>query len=189
MSAILSSPLLFILRHSLCKGSLFHFSKDPQMAIPKGTLLAILITGLVYIGVAISAGKLPQNCISFWLLLYYWLTCIMYWLICWKVLASCGMLQEWRVTWLSVALTALTRPVSSTMTSLPVDLQLKEESLLASSAFTMISRYIINSRRGLFYIITLFQILVSFISWGIMQKLFHLAYSRDSGQIKHFIVM
>uniref|UniRef100_A0A673JIY3 Solute carrier family 12 member 2-like n=1 Tax=Sinocyclocheilus rhinocerous TaxID=307959 RepID=A0A673JIY3_9TELE len=29
---------------------------DPQMAIPKGTLLAILITGLVYIGVAISAG-------------------------------------------------------------------------------------------------------------------------------------
>uniref|UniRef100_A0A671SNW2 Solute carrier family 12 member 2-like n=1 Tax=Sinocyclocheilus anshuiensis TaxID=1608454 RepID=A0A671SNW2_9TELE len=29
---------------------------DPQMAIPKGTLLAILITGLVYVGVAISAG-------------------------------------------------------------------------------------------------------------------------------------
>ncbi|KAG1930719.1 solute carrier family 12 member 2 isoform X1 [Pimephales promelas] len=29
---------------------------DPQLAIPKGTLLAILITGLVYIGVAISAG-------------------------------------------------------------------------------------------------------------------------------------
>uniref|UniRef100_A0A8C1XSX3 Solute carrier family 12 member 2 n=1 Tax=Cyprinus carpio TaxID=7962 RepID=A0A8C1XSX3_CYPCA len=29
---------------------------DPQMAIPKGTLLAILITGLVYMGVAISAG-------------------------------------------------------------------------------------------------------------------------------------
>ncbi|XP_073685705.1 solute carrier family 12 member 2 isoform X2 [Garra rufa] len=29
---------------------------DPQLAIPKGTLLAILITGLVYMGVAISAG-------------------------------------------------------------------------------------------------------------------------------------
>ncbi|KAL7847600.1 hypothetical protein AOLI_G00223180 [Acnodon oligacanthus] len=29
---------------------------DPQMAIPRGTLLAILITGLVYMGVAISAG-------------------------------------------------------------------------------------------------------------------------------------
>ncbi|KAK2870718.1 hypothetical protein Q8A67_023245 [Cirrhinus molitorella] len=29
---------------------------DPQSAIPKGTLLAILITGLVYMGVAISAG-------------------------------------------------------------------------------------------------------------------------------------
>ncbi|XP_062870188.1 solute carrier family 12 member 2 isoform X2 [Trichomycterus rosablanca] len=29
---------------------------DPQMAIPRGTLLAILITGLVYVGVAISAG-------------------------------------------------------------------------------------------------------------------------------------
>ncbi|XP_072514654.1 solute carrier family 12 member 2 isoform X1 [Salminus brasiliensis] len=29
---------------------------DPQMAIPKGTLLAILITGLVYMGVAVSAG-------------------------------------------------------------------------------------------------------------------------------------
>ncbi|KAM9455783.1 solute carrier family 12 member 2 isoform 2-T2 [Clarias gariepinus] len=29
---------------------------DPQMAIPRGTLLAIVITGIVYIGVAISAG-------------------------------------------------------------------------------------------------------------------------------------
>ncbi|XP_017546807.2 solute carrier family 12 member 2 isoform X1 [Pygocentrus nattereri] len=29
---------------------------DPQMAIPRGTLLAILITGLVYMGVAVSAG-------------------------------------------------------------------------------------------------------------------------------------
>ncbi|XP_067289783.1 solute carrier family 12 member 2 isoform X3 [Pseudorasbora parva] len=29
---------------------------DPQLAIPKGTLLAILITGVVYIGVAVSAG-------------------------------------------------------------------------------------------------------------------------------------
>lgn len=27
------------------------------MAIPRGTLLAIVITGIVYIGVAISAGK------------------------------------------------------------------------------------------------------------------------------------
>ncbi len=55
---------LFILHQSLQRFSV-HFSKDPQLAIPKGTLLAILITGLVYIGVAISAGKLPQNCISF----------------------------------------------------------------------------------------------------------------------------
>lgn len=30
---------------------------DPQMAIPKGTLLAILITGIVYLGVAVSAGS------------------------------------------------------------------------------------------------------------------------------------
>ncbi|XP_066507081.1 solute carrier family 12 member 2 isoform X2 [Hoplias malabaricus] len=29
---------------------------DPQMAIPRGTLLAILITGVVYLGVAVSAG-------------------------------------------------------------------------------------------------------------------------------------
>nr|XP_055063005.1 solute carrier family 12 member 2 isoform X1 [Misgurnus anguillicaudatus] len=29
---------------------------DPQMAIPRGTLLAILITGLVYLGVAVSTG-------------------------------------------------------------------------------------------------------------------------------------
>lgn len=30
------------------------------MAIPKGTLLAILITGVVYMGVAISAGELSR---------------------------------------------------------------------------------------------------------------------------------
>ncbi|KAM9735500.1 solute carrier family 12 member 2 isoform 2-T2 [Menidia menidia] len=30
---------------------------DPQMAIPKGTLLAILITGIVYLGVALSTGS------------------------------------------------------------------------------------------------------------------------------------
>lgn len=30
--------------------------QDPQSAIPKGTLLAILITGITYIAVAISAG-------------------------------------------------------------------------------------------------------------------------------------
>ncbi|KAG7476486.1 hypothetical protein MATL_G00083470 [Megalops atlanticus] len=30
---------------------------DPQMAIPRGTLLAILITGIVYLGVAISSGS------------------------------------------------------------------------------------------------------------------------------------
>ncbi|XP_051541155.1 solute carrier family 12 member 2-like isoform X3 [Myxocyprinus asiaticus] len=29
---------------------------DPQMAIPRGTLLAILITGVVYMGVAVSSG-------------------------------------------------------------------------------------------------------------------------------------
>ncbi|XP_030208903.1 solute carrier family 12 member 2 isoform X1 [Gadus morhua] len=29
---------------------------DPQLAIPKGTLLAILVTGIVYLGVAISTG-------------------------------------------------------------------------------------------------------------------------------------
>uniref|UniRef100_A0A8C9WPE6 Solute carrier family 12 member 2 n=1 Tax=Scleropages formosus TaxID=113540 RepID=A0A8C9WPE6_SCLFO len=30
---------------------------DPQVAIPRGTLLAILITGLVYLGVAVTAGS------------------------------------------------------------------------------------------------------------------------------------
>ncbi|KAI1900257.1 hypothetical protein AGOR_G00048130 [Albula goreensis] len=30
---------------------------DPQSAIPKGTLLAILVTGVVYLGVAVSAGS------------------------------------------------------------------------------------------------------------------------------------
>ncbi|KAM4527903.1 solute carrier family 12 member 2 isoform 2-T2 [Odontesthes bonariensis] len=30
---------------------------DPQMAIPKGTLLAIVITGIVYLGVAVSTGS------------------------------------------------------------------------------------------------------------------------------------
>ncbi|MEQ2260733.1 hypothetical protein XENORESO_000754, partial [Xenotaenia resolanae] len=30
---------------------------DPQMAIPKGTLLAILITGIVYLGVVVSTGS------------------------------------------------------------------------------------------------------------------------------------
>ncbi|KAG9353808.1 hypothetical protein JZ751_011932 [Albula glossodonta] len=30
---------------------------DPQLAIPRGTLLAILITGIVYLGVAISTGS------------------------------------------------------------------------------------------------------------------------------------
>ncbi|MBN3318382.1 S12A2 protein, partial [Atractosteus spatula] len=30
---------------------------DPQLAIPRGTLLAILITGLVYLGIAISTGS------------------------------------------------------------------------------------------------------------------------------------
>ncbi|XP_061887508.1 solute carrier family 12 member 2 isoform X2 [Entelurus aequoreus] len=30
---------------------------DPQLAIPKGTLLAILITGIVYLGVAVSTGS------------------------------------------------------------------------------------------------------------------------------------
>lgn len=33
--------------------------QDPQMAIPKGTLLAILITGIVYLGVAVSTGGPP----------------------------------------------------------------------------------------------------------------------------------
>lgn len=37
-------------------GSLLCF-KDPQDAIPKGTMLAILITTVAYIGVAICAGK------------------------------------------------------------------------------------------------------------------------------------
>lgn len=31
--------------------------QDPQSAIPKGTLLAILITTLVYMGIAVSVGK------------------------------------------------------------------------------------------------------------------------------------
>lgn len=33
------------------------FFQDPQSAIPKGTLLAILITTLVYAGIAVSVGK------------------------------------------------------------------------------------------------------------------------------------
>lgn len=37
----------------LCCGCLF---QDPQLAIPRGTLLAILITGIVYLGVAVSTG-------------------------------------------------------------------------------------------------------------------------------------
>lgn len=37
-------------------GSLLYF-KDPQGAIPKGTMLAILITTVAYIGVAVCAGK------------------------------------------------------------------------------------------------------------------------------------
>lgn len=32
-------------------------SQDPQGAIPKGTLLAILITGVTYLGVAICVCK------------------------------------------------------------------------------------------------------------------------------------
>lgn len=49
--------------------------QDPQLAIPRGTLLAILITGIVYLGVAVSTGAvIPAlnliictcfNCISF----------------------------------------------------------------------------------------------------------------------------
>lgn len=31
--------------------------QDPQKAIPRGTMLAILITGLVYVGVAVSTGE------------------------------------------------------------------------------------------------------------------------------------
>lgn len=31
--------------------------QDPQQAIPRGTLLAILITGIVYLGVAVSTGR------------------------------------------------------------------------------------------------------------------------------------
>ena len=33
-----------------------HFPQDPQVAIPKGTLLAIVITGLVYLGMAWVVG-------------------------------------------------------------------------------------------------------------------------------------
>lgn len=36
---------------------LVFFLQDPQSAIPKGTLLAILITTLVYVGIAVSVGK------------------------------------------------------------------------------------------------------------------------------------
>uniref|UniRef100_W5MPE5 Solute carrier family 12 member 2 n=1 Tax=Lepisosteus oculatus TaxID=7918 RepID=W5MPE5_LEPOC len=35
---------------------------DPQLAIPRGTLLAILITGLVYLGIAISTGCCIFQC-------------------------------------------------------------------------------------------------------------------------------
>uniref|UniRef100_A0ACB8EQW7 Uncharacterized protein n=1 Tax=Sphaerodactylus townsendi TaxID=933632 RepID=A0ACB8EQW7_9SAUR len=37
---------------------------DPQLAIPKGTLLAILITTVVYTGIAVSVGPLPVTEIS-----------------------------------------------------------------------------------------------------------------------------
>lgn len=37
--------------------ALMFFFQDPQSAIPKGTLLAILITTLVYVGIAVSVGK------------------------------------------------------------------------------------------------------------------------------------
>lgn len=37
----------------LCRSLL----QDPQLAIPRGTLLAILITGVVYLGVAVSTGS------------------------------------------------------------------------------------------------------------------------------------
>ena len=35
--------------------------QDPQSAIPKGTLLAILITGLTYLAVTVSTGELGSN--------------------------------------------------------------------------------------------------------------------------------
>uniref|UniRef100_A0A671X729 Solute carrier family 12 member 2 n=1 Tax=Sparus aurata TaxID=8175 RepID=A0A671X729_SPAAU len=34
---------------------------DPQLAIPRGTLLAILITGIVYLGVAVSTGAVIED--------------------------------------------------------------------------------------------------------------------------------
>lgn len=42
--------------NSVFFGSLLYF-KDPQGAIPKGTMLAILITTVAYIAVAVCAGK------------------------------------------------------------------------------------------------------------------------------------
>ena len=35
--------------------------QDPQLAIPRGTLLAILITGIVYLGVAVSTGAVKPS--------------------------------------------------------------------------------------------------------------------------------
>ncbi|RXM95084.1 Solute carrier family 12 member 2, partial [Acipenser ruthenus] len=35
---------------------------DPQLAIPRGTLLAILITTIVYLGIAFSTGMLLFHC-------------------------------------------------------------------------------------------------------------------------------
>lgn len=44
---------IYLCHHCL----LTFFFQDPQSAIPKGTLLAILITTLVYVGIAVSVGK------------------------------------------------------------------------------------------------------------------------------------
>jgi len=41
--------------------------QDPQSAIPKGTLLAIVVTGITYIAVTLSTGKLTRkNVVRVW---------------------------------------------------------------------------------------------------------------------------
>lgn len=53
---------------NICRFCCVCLLQDPQMAIPKGTLLAILITGIVYLGVAVSTGTLCSPVGSFHLL-------------------------------------------------------------------------------------------------------------------------
>ena len=55
--------------------------KDPQSAIPKGTLLAIVITGIVYLGVAFSAGRQYYTTITFLVITCILLSSLILWIL------------------------------------------------------------------------------------------------------------